>query len=121
MSVDSTQVPEFQRSDSQEKKLQAEIERKTMDPIHMAVKSKKPMTASSSPMPLKMTYSNQNDEVVISGWLKIRGYMNVWWNRWCLVKEGKLVEYRNEKVNTNCCLLKLSERRLLCHCIISGM
>mmetsp|Transcript_29004 Transcript_29004/g.40822 ORF Transcript_29004/g.40822 Transcript_29004/m.40822 type:complete len:867 (+) Transcript_29004:723-3323(+) len=92
---DPSSTPEFQRSDSQEKKgLLQEVEKKPMDPIHMAVKSKKPSTAS--PMASRMSH-NQNDEVSISGWLKIRGYMNVWWNRWCIVKEGKLIEYRNEK------------------------
>ncbi|PRP87247.1 oxysterol-binding protein-related protein 8-like [Planoprotostelium fungivorum] len=40
---------------------------------------------------------NQIDETYRSGWLKIRGSLNVWWNRWVVLKPGKLIYYQSEK------------------------
>jgi hypothetical protein len=36
------------------------------------------------------------DDASKAGWLKIRGSLNVWWTRWCVVRPGKLCYYRNE-------------------------
>ncbi len=37
-------------------------------------------------------------KTIRTGWLKIRGSLNVWWNRWVVLRPGKLIYYRTEKV-----------------------
>jgi hypothetical protein len=55
-----------------------------------------------SSLPSSTSYPQQSPHSVVlkSGWLKMRGSLNVWWNRWAVVKsDGHLLYFRTEKVD----------------------
>ena len=47
-----------------------------------------------------------DDKILKCGWIKMRGSLNVWWKRWMVVKPGKILYYRKQKViDLDCSLL----------------
>eukprot|EP01117_Protostelium_nocturnum_P008459 TRINITY_DN3027_c0_g1_i1.p1 TRINITY_DN3027_c0_g1~~TRINITY_DN3027_c0_g1_i1.p1 ORF type:complete len:827 (-),score=301.29 TRINITY_DN3027_c0_g1_i1:36-2516(-) len=82
--LDSLDESSFYEMKDDKKKKERE---KSLDPIAMAIKNKKAG---------KMIVTTQ-EETLKSGWLKIRGTLNVWWNRWVVLKPGKLIYYQSEK------------------------
>jgi hypothetical protein len=118
-SIDKESKKDDQLKATPQERKEKDKQSKPVDPIQKAIQSKlstnspsKSVSTPSAPVtpntkstiphlsvttPGSLNLTQSIDEPLKMGWVKMRGF-HVWWNRWAVLRAGKLIYYRNEKV-----------------------